>query len=61
MDGIMKLVGVYGLTAFLIYVGYLFYDKNPIISIALVIVGVIIAIYVIWSEIKLKKDIERYH
>jgi len=52
----IKLVGTFGLVGLIIYVGYLFYEKNQIISIILLVVGLILAIFLLYSEIKFKRQ-----
>lgn len=47
---IVKHIGVYGLLAIIFYVGYLFYDKNGLISIVLLIIGTIFTFIVILYE-----------
>lgn len=51
----IKIAGLFGLCAFIIYVGYLFYDKDKTISYLLIISGLILAIIVIGYEIDFKK------
>lgn len=55
MNAIIKLVGVFGIVAIMFYVGYLFYDKNQAVSIILVVVALILAVYVIVSEEEFKR------
>ncbi len=55
MEGIIKLAGLNALPAIMIYIGYLFYNENFIISVGLVIIGVILAISVISNEIECRK------
>lgn len=50
MEGIVKHVSIYGLIAVIFYVGYLFYDKNFLISIGLVFFGIIFTFIVILYE-----------
>ena len=54
MENIIKLTGQFGLTGLIIYIGYLFYDKNFLISILLLSIGIILSILIIWSEVTLK-------
>jgi len=49
----IKLFGLAGLAAFLIYSGYLFYEKNNVISSFLLIIS--LAIYIVVSEIEFKR------
>lgn len=59
-ERIIKTVSLYGLLAMSLYIAYLFYDKNKEISIiSLVIVGVLI-IYVVLSDMSLKKEKQDY-
>lgn len=43
----IRLYGKYGLSGLLIVFGYLFYDKNMVVSIILEVIGVISAILLI--------------
>jgi len=51
----IRLAGLTGLAGLIIYVGYLFYDKNIILSAILLTVGVLLATAIIVSEIWFKK------
>lgn len=51
----IRLVGIFGLVGLIIYVAYLFYEKNQTISVILLISGLILAIYLIASEIEFKR------
>ena len=55
IERLIGLATVFGLVAVIIYIGYLFYEKNQIISIILVVIGLIVAIYVIASETEFKR------
>lgn len=55
MNSIIKLAGVFGVVAIMFYVGYLFYDKNQVVSIILVVIALILAVYVIVSEEEFKR------
>lgn len=59
----IRLVGLSGLASFMLYVAYLFYEKQPIISVSLVIVGVVLAIAITISEIyfKWKRHVAPWH
>lgn len=52
----ITLMGLTGLAGLIIYVGYLFYDKNSVISAVLLTVGVLLAVSIIVSEIWFKKQ-----
>jgi len=51
----IKLSGLSGLIAVILIYGYFFYDKNPTISIILLLVGLSLSIYVSYYAIKLNK------
>lgn len=55
MEGIIKLVGMFGLPAFFGYLAYLFYDKNTIVSYILLIISIIAMFIVIGYELSFKK------
>lgn len=55
MENIIRLVGSYGLAGSIIWIGYLFWDKNVVVSIILLIIGICLAISIIVSEIYFKK------
>jgi flagellar motor component MotA len=55
VERLIGLATVFGLVAVIIYVGYLFYEKNQAISVILIAVGLIVAIYVIVSETEFKR------
>ena len=55
MDAIIKLVGLAGLAGLIICIGYLFYDKQPVISVILLAVGVVLAVYLFVMEVSFKK------
>lgn len=46
---VIKLYGKYGLAGLLIIVGYLFYDKNLLMSIIIEAIGVLLALLLILS------------
>jgi len=52
----IKLVGLAGMACFILYMAYLFYDKNILISIALLILGICLSIYITVSEIEFKRQ-----
>jgi len=52
----IKLSGAFGLIIVILIYGYLFYDKNPIISISLVLVGLSLSIYVTYYANKLRES-----
>lgn len=55
----INLVGKYGLAGFLPYVGYLFYEKNEMVSVLLVIFGIGLSVSLIVSDIMHKhKELE---
>jgi len=53
MEGI-KLVGIYGLTAVVIIIGYFLFEKSSFGGGALIIIGVILAVTIIISELSLR-------
>jgi hypothetical protein len=55
METLIRLAGLFGLPAVILYIGYLFYDKNELISISLIVIGVILTVYIIYSEIGFKR------
>jgi len=61
MEGLIRTAGLYGLIVFLVYIAYSFYDKSENISIGLLIVGILLAIYVVLSEISIKKEKHEYN
>lgn len=48
-------VSLFGLCFSVLYIGYLFYDKNEAISVLLLLMGSALTIIVIVSEIQFKK------
>ena len=55
MEGVIRLVRLVALPAFIMYLGYLFYDKDPSISNILLFIGIVLAIYIIFNEIEFKR------
>jgi hypothetical protein len=55
MESTIKLFGIFGLAAFILYSGYLFWDKDKFIAFLLILIGIGLAIYVICSEIGFKR------
>jgi flagellar motor component MotA len=55
VERLIGLATVFGLVAVIIYVGLLFYEKNQAMSVILIVVGLIVAIYVIVSETEFKR------
>ena len=55
MQATIVLAGLSGIVISLIICGYLFYEKNQVISIFLLLVGVILAIVFVVSEVLFKK------
>jgi len=51
----IKLAGRFRIPIFIMYIAYLFYDKQQILSIVLFVVGVGLSIYIIFNEIEFKK------
>ena len=63
----LRLVGIYGLTAVIIIIGFLMWDKNEVVSRVLLVVGVLLSIAIVIStlffrheEIEIKKYKARY-
>jgi hypothetical protein len=54
LSSTIKLVGLVGLAAFILYLGYLFYEKNLLISIILLLLGGILSTVIIGYEISFK-------
>lgn len=55
MDTIIKTVGKYAIPCFFGYLGYLFYDKDTRLSGVLILIGIVLGVAVIWSEINFKQ------
>ena len=58
MSAIIQIIVELGIPLGFVYLGYLFYDKNIILSVISFIVGIILGIMIINNDIKNKK---RYH
>lgn len=52
--GWINLVGIYGLAGLFLIIGYLFYDKNQNTSYLLLLIGALLIIAIIISDISLK-------
>jgi len=52
---IIRLAGAFGIIGVIIYVGYLFYEKNQIVSVILLVVGLALAIFVVIMETEFKR------
>lgn len=56
-EGIIKTVSLYGVLAVFLYVGKDLYDKTPTFSIILLMFGLILLIYVTYTEMVIKTEI----
>jgi len=55
MVGEIKIAGIFGLIGLIGYFGYNLYEKNQILSIILLLIFIVLAGYVIISEINFKR------
>lgn len=51
----IRLAGLFGLSGLICYLGYLFYDKDKLVSYSLLLIGIVLAILIIAYEISFKK------
>ena len=54
LQAVVKLAGISAIDVVMLYVAYLYYDKNPTVSLSLLFIAVVIALAYVISEVYFK-------